>query len=417
MELHPTQHQWRGSSTQQLPLYQVLLVLGLAFGLCFTLQMLLLDAAVPRNRLASNYMEDLVSDSRLSTGAPSVLQSPQSSTTLPERSHPSPPPPPPSMPQAADTNKTATSSKVIAKPLAERGNKAEPAVRRQECEMICKRVVRQTKKGNDPCIRDPSKMDTHLREKKAFNSSCIVALQDSSFVDNSTGMNLKLWAWIMTYGSSYDTMRMAGKSIKGPCFLSLSSQAPGISYGWLSNGPNVLDGAPDFSEYLLKTAIATLRDIHKRNLDSVLALNLGLGIGAMAHSYSVNYPFVTADFIELDGPMIDIAREWFCAPQDDRYRYIKGDASVYVRQSKKQYHLIVLDCYDDGNIPAELASSEFLEATVSRLLPKGVLAINMFDLDTTTDRDAFLGTLRSLCHKVSETTASKSNQAIICINH
>lgn len=29
--------------------------------------------------------------------------------------------------------------------------------------------------------------------------------------------------------------------------------------------------------------------------------------------------------------MIDIAREWFCAPQDDRYRYIKGDASVYVR--------------------------------------------------------------------------------------
>lgn len=201
MELHPTQHQWRGSSTQQLPLYQVLLVLGLAFGLCFTLQMLLLDAAVPRNRLASNYMEDLVSDSRLSTGAPSVLQSPQSSTTLPERSHPPPPPPPPSMPQAADTNKTATSSKVIAKPLAERGNKAEPAVRRQECEMICKRVVRQTKKGNDPCIRDPSKMDTHLREKKAFNSSCIVALQDSSFVDNSTGMNLKLWVRVCVTAS------------------------------------------------------------------------------------------------------------------------------------------------------------------------------------------------------------------------
>eukprot|EP00958_Prasinococcus_capsulatus_P011605 scaffold1149_cov380-Prasinococcus_capsulatus_cf.AAC.3 len=68
----------------------------------------------------------------------------------------------------------------------------------------------------------------------------------------------------------------------------------------------LFQGAPDFSEYLLKTAIATLRDIHKRNLDSVLALNLGLGVLQRSEASYFQYLY---NRLPLDSPDLPCTRQ------------------------------------------------------------------------------------------------------------
>eukprot|EP00958_Prasinococcus_capsulatus_P010332 scaffold1006_cov408-Prasinococcus_capsulatus_cf.AAC.25 len=106
-----------------------------------------------------------------------------------------------------------------------------------------------------------------------------------------------------------------------------------------------------------------------------------------------------------DGPVIEAAKEWFCAPQPERFRYIEADANNFVRETDRKYDLVILDAYDGDSIPAPLATRSFLENVCDRLKPHGVLAVNFFEFDSRTNRTEWFGAFKALCDSVYHSIA------------
>lgn len=107
------------------------------------------------------------------------------------------------------------------------------------------------------------------------------------------------------------------------------------------------------------------------------ALSLGDAAGSLRAVYAAVHPGATVDAVDVDAATMALGDTWFPGPKASGER-AAVDARVFLQRSSKRWHVIHVDAYaHQVYVPAHLASREFFQACRERLLPGGVLALNV----------------------------------------
>jgi len=109
---------------------------------------------------------------------------------------------------------------------------------------------------------------------------------------------------------------------------------------------------------------------------------VGVGGGTFVRYLRHYYPLMFMDLIEIDNDVIDVAKRHFSLEIDEAMQLYIRDARQHFKKSKKTYDLIMLDAYNDENIPFHLTTIEFLFLVKSRLNPNGVIMANVWSSNT-----------------------------------
>lgn len=107
------------------------------------------------------------------------------------------------------------------------------------------------------------------------------------------------------------------------------------------------------------------------------ALVIGLGGGSLVKQLWRDHPQMHIDAVELDPAIVDVAYEYFGLPEDERIDVFVGDGREYLNTCNEVYDLIVVDAYDDDQIPPHLLTEQFLFECRDHLSPEGVIAYNL----------------------------------------
>lgn len=113
------------------------------------------------------------------------------------------------------------------------------------------------------------------------------------------------------------------------------------------------------------------------NPDAKRVLVLGLGGGAITKRFWRDYPGVRVDSVEIDPVVVDVARQYFWLPEDERSRVFVEDARRYVQSTKETYDVVIVDAYYSDSLPFHLTTDEFLREVKGVMTADGVLAYNV----------------------------------------
>ena len=106
-------------------------------------------------------------------------------------------------------------------------------------------------------------------------------------------------------------------------------------------------------------------------------LVIGLGGGTIPKRFVRDYPQVKVDAVEIDPDVINIAARYFDVDAGPRLAIHEADGRMFLRRSKEQWDLIVLDAYYADTVPFFLCTREFFTIAKDRLNPGGVLVNNV----------------------------------------
>lgn len=85
--------------------------------------------------------------------------------------------------------------------------------------------------------------------------------------------------------------------------------------------------------------------------------------------------------VEIDEEVIRISNDYFGLNQIKNYTSIVADAKVFVSNTSKKYDLIIIDIFEDSEMPAFLFEKEFVENCKQLLEEKGYILFNTMILD------------------------------------
>jgi spermidine synthase len=106
-------------------------------------------------------------------------------------------------------------------------------------------------------------------------------------------------------------------------------------------------------------------------------LVIGLGGGTVPKRFVRDYPQVTVDAVEIDPAVIRIAQRYFDVKPGARLRIHEADGRRFLRRTKQQWDMILLDAYYSDTVPFFLTTREFFMIAKERLTPGGVLVNNV----------------------------------------
>ena len=150
-----------------------------------------------------------------------------------------------------------------------------------------------------------------------------------------------------------------------------------ILYRWLTfgNGPvqsliNRYRPERPALEYIKPLTLA----VTQRPGDTCL---FGLGGGCVAHALTTIPSPIHLDAVETNSQVIKIAQEYFQLKRIKKLTIIHQDAANFVQSSTMRYQHLLIDTYNEQQIPVQCNNLEFFKASQRRLLPDGFLAINI----------------------------------------
>jgi spermidine synthase len=103
-------------------------------------------------------------------------------------------------------------------------------------------------------------------------------------------------------------------------------------------------------------------------------LVVGLGGGSVAKRFAASHWQVEA--VEIDPDVIALAYSHF-GLRDEEAQVECMDARQYLRTHNGPYKAVVLDAYGSGVIPFHLVTDEYFGLVKSRLVPDGIVAVNL----------------------------------------
>jgi spermidine synthase len=145
----------------------------------------------------------------------------------------------------------------------------------------------------------------------------------------------------------------------------------------------VLDGNRHSAMYLDKPAETPFRYVEFFHLGPLLSGNasrvLFVGAGGMSgpKQFLQVYPNATLDVVEIDGVVVEVARQYFAVPEDPRLRVHVQDARLFLQQSAERWDVVVLDAYGRSYVPFHLMTAEFHALVREHLAPGGVVVSNV----------------------------------------
>ncbi|MBI5230738.1 MAG: fused MFS/spermidine synthase [Coriobacteriales bacterium] len=110
--------------------------------------------------------------------------------------------------------------------------------------------------------------------------------------------------------------------------------------------------------------------------EATRVLVIGLGGGMLIKRMWRDYPRMHLDVVEVDEAVVQVARDYFGLPEDERINIVHGEGRRFVGEAASSYDIIVVDAFDDDRIPRPLTTEEFLRQARDHLAPDGVIAYN-----------------------------------------
>jgi spermidine synthase len=90
---------------------------------------------------------------------------------------------------------------------------------------------------------------------------------------------------------------------------------------------------------------------------------------------------LTVDAVEIDGKVVDVAREYFNIKEGDGLRIFVADGRQFLRTAG-EYDIIGVDVYRGGsNLPPHMATVEFFNEASAHMTDDGLLMMNVLTLD------------------------------------
>ncbi|HUN24435.1 MAG TPA: fused MFS/spermidine synthase [Anaerolineales bacterium] len=108
---------------------------------------------------------------------------------------------------------------------------------------------------------------------------------------------------------------------------------------------------------------------------------VGLAAGTIPKQYSAVFGPIPMDGIEIDSEIVRVGQEYF-AMNEPNLHVIIGDARWELPLLEKQYSVVGIDAYRLPYIPWQLTTVEFFQDVQAKLLPDGVLVINVGRTET-----------------------------------
>ena len=109
--------------------------------------------------------------------------------------------------------------------------------------------------------------------------------------------------------------------------------------------------------------------------ESANILILGMGTGTYAKQCMEYFDGVTAEGVEIDEKITELAHEYFELPSEVNVTTYDGRAFLNV--CEKKYDVIMVDAYQDITIPFQMSSREFFAQVRAHLKEGGVMVVNM----------------------------------------
>lgn len=114
-------------------------------------------------------------------------------------------------------------------------------------------------------------------------------------------------------------------------------------------------------------------------------LVLGMGTGTYSKQCLHYFPGMTAEGVEIDEKITDLAHRYFELDEDikvvtyDGRAYLAGlkNANKRGESESAKYDVIMVDAYQDITIPFQMSTVEFFTLVRDRLKPGGVMVVNM----------------------------------------
>jgi spermidine synthase len=111
-------------------------------------------------------------------------------------------------------------------------------------------------------------------------------------------------------------------------------------------------------------------------------VTVGLGGGSVSKWIHRHLPSSRQVVVELNQQVIDIARRYFCVPDDDeRLAVVQGDGAQWLAAQTDVADLIIVDGYDGVAIVEELSTDAFYASCARALSRDGVLVVNLWGSD------------------------------------
>lgn len=111
-------------------------------------------------------------------------------------------------------------------------------------------------------------------------------------------------------------------------------------------------------------------------------LVLGGGAFTLPQHLATTYPNSQVDVVEIDPELAKIARQYFEYQDPANVELIFQDARTYVDRSDRQYDVILVDVYSDGDVPFSLMTKEYGQHLQRLLADDGVVGVNMIAAQT-----------------------------------
>jgi len=106
-------------------------------------------------------------------------------------------------------------------------------------------------------------------------------------------------------------------------------------------------------------------------------LLLGVGGGSLIHFFRHYCPKASITGIDIDEHLLKTMHEAFLLPQaDDFLNYEIADAQGWIKQNSKKYDLIIIDLFDEQDMPSWVAEKAFMQDLKDSLKPQGCVSWN-----------------------------------------
>jgi len=157
-----------------------------------------------------------------------------------------------------------------------------------------------------------------------------------------------------------------------------------LEVSW-NNGKLVLDSKNTNYSYgsLQKVLRKGLIEIGFKNINQMEEiLVLGVAGGSVVKTLVDEIHFegnITG--VEIDDNSIEIANQYFGLSEIKNYKTIIGDAKDFISKTSKKYDLIIIDIFEDNEMPAFLFQKNFVDFCKQSLNINGSILFNTMILD------------------------------------
>jgi spermidine synthase len=104
------------------------------------------------------------------------------------------------------------------------------------------------------------------------------------------------------------------------------------------------------------------------------SLLIGVGGGALIHRFHDHHG-VSTDGVDVDAEVVRLAQRWFRLRPSGRL--VVADGRRYIERAQESWDFIIIDAFNGDRHPLHLFSREALELMKKRLVPGGVLSLNV----------------------------------------